>query len=157
MHAILNLKTSRLIRKIIIGLFLFTNLILSFFSISNPCLMKYVNAYAFMGCAFDEKFIINLGILIIEFVSIYSLFMDKSLYKLICNIILHIMCAVDIGFCIFYIVKQIEFVIAIIVIILDLIFICLMLYDIIMSYKETEQEKVFMKEYLKNNDFDTTQ
>ena len=138
------------------SLFLVTNLILSFDFTSNPCLMKYINAYAFMGCAFDEKFIINLGILIIEFVSICSLFMDKSLYKLICNIILHIMCAVDIGFCIFYIVKQIEL-LAIIVIILDLIFICLMLYDFIMAHKENEQEKLFMKEYLENNDFDTNQ
>lgn len=122
--------------KIIMSLFLVTNLILSFDFTSNPCLMKYINAYAFMGCAFGEKFIFNLGILIIELASICSLFINKRKFKLICNIILHVICIVDIGFCIFYIMEQKEIVICIVEVIIDLIFMGLILFDIIKAYKK---------------------
>lgn len=135
-----SLKYFSQVWKIIMSLFLVTNLILSFDFTSNPCLMKYINAYAFMGCAFGEKFIFNLGILIIELASICSLFINKRKFKLICNIVLHIMCVADICFCIYYMIEQIEIIICIIEIIIDLIFMGLILFDIIKTYKKIKND-----------------
>lgn len=129
------LKYSSLIQKIIIGLFLVANLILSFDFTSNPCLMKYVNAHAFMGCAFGENFIVNSGILIIELISVFSLFTNKKKFKLISNLCLYAMCFVDIGLCMNLQNKQLC-----IEIILNLIFILLITVDIIITYKKPKND-----------------
>jgi len=104
--------------------------------------MKYVNAYAFLGCAFGEKFIINLVILIIELASVCSLFTNKRKFKSICNIILHILCIIDISFCIFYITERKEPILCIAEIIIDLIFMGLILFDIVKTNKEKSDEEL---------------
>lgn len=127
--------------KIIMGLFLITNLILSFDFTSNPYLLRYINLYAISSFAFADsssawEFIITFIILILEIIFIRSLFIKKNKYKLICNILFQLICIADICFCIYFMIEQIEPTICIIEVIIDLIFIGLILFNIIITYKK---------------------
>lgn len=140
-----SLKYFSQVWKIIMGLFLIINLILSFDFTSNPYLLRYINLYAISSFAFADsssawEFIITFIILILEIIFIRSLFIKKSKYKLICNILFQSMCIVDICFCIYFMIEQVEPTICIIEIIIDLIFMGLILFDIIKTYKKPKQE-----------------
>ena len=76
----------------------------------------------------------------IEFILIIALFIKKSKFKLISNIILEILCVVDICICIFSIVNNIHAFESKLGIILDLIFILLITIDIITTYKKPKND-----------------
>lgn len=149
-----NLKNSSLNRRIIIAVFLGVNLFLSFFLNLSLTLLFQINFLATAHCAFGGKVILALVFFILEIASIWSLFVNKSIYKLICNIVLQIMCFADICYCVHFIIKQIDPMECIIEIIIDLVFICLVLLDIVKSYKEKSNEDI-LNEILqdKGNDF----
>lgn len=146
----LTFKRSKVIRKIIIGLFLAINVILLFVFLS-PCLIGHIHlsahaTFVFGDSSTRQELLLATGIFALEIFTIPSLFASKSQYKLIGNIILHIMCIVGIGFCISLITENVDLPQMIIVIILDIVFIVLMIYDIIKSNKEyfdTSDEKFF--------------
>lgn len=146
----LTFKRSKVIRKIIIGLFLAINVILLFVFLS-PCLIGHIHLSAYATFVFGDsstrqELLLATGIFALEIFTIPSLFASKSQYKLIGNIILHIMCVVGIGFCISLITENVDLPQMIIVIILDIVFMVLMIYDIIKSNKEyfdTSDEKFF--------------
>lgn len=102
--------------------------------------------FVFGDSSTRQELLLATGIFALEIFTIPSLFASKSQYKLIGNIILHIMCIVDIGFCISLITENVDLPQMIIEIIIDIVFMVLMIYDIIKSNKEyvdTSDEKFF--------------
>ncbi len=99
----------------------------------------WVNFGVLGGAALSElKFavIIPISFWIIEIILIISLFIKKSKFKLIANIIFCILCVIDTGMCIFLLTEKIN---CIIEIVLDLIFILLITVNIITTYKKPIQ------------------
>lgn len=125
--------------------FIITNICLTianFITFTNECLfssMCWVNLAVLVGAAFSElKFavIIPISFWIIEIILIVSLFIKKCKFKLIANIIFCILCVIDMGMCIFLLTEDVN---CIIEIVLDLIFIFLIVFDIIKTYKKPIQ------------------
>lgn len=137
------LNRSSLQRKVIIGIFIIINFILAIAVNVQYTLMFQINFIVSAYFAFGEKFILAFGFFIFEIAAIWSLFVDKSIYKLICNIILQIMCIADIYYCVFYMIKQTESIACVFEIIINVVFMCLILFDIVKSYKEKPDERFY--------------
>ncbi len=107
---------------------------------TNYCLtvMNQINFWVagFGGFGNRIELILALCFFVLEFILIISLFIKKSRFKLISNIILEILCIVDICICIFSIVNNMNAFESKIGIISDLIFILLITVDIIITYKK---------------------
>lgn len=122
--------------------FIITNTCLTianFMTFPYECLfssMCWVNLDVLVGAAFSElKFavIIPISFWIIEIILTVALFIKKCKFKLIANIIFCIICIIDMGMCIFLLTENNN---CIIEVILDLIFIFLISFSIIMEYKK---------------------
>ncbi len=143
-------KIQIIIRKIIIAIFLVVNISLLLI-FSSPCLIGHMHSLATATFIFGDsvtrqELLFAAGIFIFEIFSMPSLFIGKSTYKILGNIILHILCVIDIGFCINLIIENIDLSHMIIEIIIDIVFMMIMIYDIIKSNKEyvdTSDEKFF--------------
>lgn len=145
MHTILNLNHSTLKRRIIITIYLIFNLFLAFYFTKFPSLLQYITLYAISNFTFADsssvwELISSFIIIVIEIISIWSLFINKSKYKLFCNILLQIMCISDICWSVYLIIHQTRMVKDIFEIILDLIFILLITVDIIKTYKKPKND-----------------
>jgi len=100
----------------------------------------WINLAVLGGAAFSElKFavIIPISFWIIEIILTVALFIKKCKFKLIANIIFCIICIIDMGMCIFLLTENVN---CIIEIILDLIFIFLIIFNIIETYKKPIQK-----------------
>ena len=100
----------------------------------------WVNFMVLGGAAFSERkfaVIIPISFWIIEIILTIALFIKTCKFKLIANIIFCILCVIDMGTCIFLLTKDVN---CIVEIILDLIFILLILFDIIQSYKKPQHK-----------------
>lgn len=108
--------------------------------LAYPCSILYMlNSLVLSFAAFAEiKIAIAIPICfyIFELILIISLFIKKSRFKLIANIILGVLCVIDICICIYSIINQIHAIENIFEIILDLIFIFLISFDILKTYKK---------------------
>lgn len=100
----------------------------------------WVNFGVLVGAAFSElKFavIIPISFWIIEIILIISLFIKKCKFKLIANILYCILCVIDMGMCIFLLTEKVN---CIIEVVLDFVFICLILFNIITNYKKPKND-----------------
>ena len=104
--------------------------------------------FIFGDSATPQELLLAIGIFVLDLISISSLFCNKSTYKIIGNIILHIMCIIDISYCINFIIGNVDSSHMIIEIIIDVAFMILIIYDIIKSNKEyvDTSDKKFFKE-----------
>ncbi len=157
MQTILGLKHSTLTRRIILTFFIIINLILLFVFETEYTLLNQINFITFGVFAFNENIILSLTIWITETLSLFSLFTSKNKYKLICSVILQIMCIADICFCIYYMIEQIEPIMCIIEIIIDLIFMGLILFDIVKTNKEKSDDELFNEMLTLKNGFSETE
>ncbi len=151
----MNNKKQNVIRKIIFAIFLVINfgIFISFIT-EIPCLMHGITFFAigyfafFADSAFLGGTLCAVIIIILEIICLPSLFTGKSKYKLVCNIILQILCAVDIYICIVYIFKQYKITFSIFEILIDLLFMGLVLYDLSKVYN-IKLDKIFKKRKLR--------
>lgn len=123
------------LNKIIFLIYFIINLIL-FIVNEIPAVLGYINYLAIGYGIFCETTIQFLSILCFfafEIVLIISLFIKKSKFKLIANILFCILCVIDTGMCIFELTEKVN---CIVEVILDFVFICLILFNIITSYKK---------------------
>lgn len=124
-----------LICKIILLIYIITNLVL-FIINEIPAVLGYINYLAIgyaIFCKTTMQFLTILCFFVFEIVLIISLFIKKSKFKLIANILFCILCVIDMGMCIFLLTENVN---CFIEIILDLIFISLILFNIIITYKK---------------------
>lgn len=132
------LKPSSAKRKIVFLFFIIINLVMFFYE-DIYAVMGQINFIAFGYGALSEKIEIMLLILcffVCELILIISLFIKKGTYKLIANIILEILCVVDICVCISSINMEWHLFDSFMEIALDLIFIFLISFDIYKTYKK---------------------
>lgn len=148
-----------IILKIILAIYIFVNLIISNLILyaSETCtLMFQINFFAFAGSALSENILIMLlafCFFIYEVSLLRALFIKKSKYKLVSNIILAIFCIADTCICLSnitdgqqhnnvinlteFIINSPEFITNISEIIIDSIFIFLIFFSYIKSNKAT--------------------
>lgn len=149
-------KSSSLI-KFLLLIFIIINIISIFTTNTHATVMNHINYFIWGFAMFGNiaETILSLSFFLIEFVLIVFLFFKKSKYKLILNIILEILCVTDICICVVLLISQtysVECVEDVFIksdlktilenslnIILDLIFILLIAFDIIITYKKPIQ------------------
>ena len=136
------LKVFSNIIKFLLFIFITINIVIA--RTTNYCstVMNQINFWVvgFGGFGNRIEFILALCFFVLEFILIIALFIKKSKFKLISNIILEILCVVDICICIFSIVNNIHAFESKLGIILDLIFILLITVDIITIYKKPKND-----------------
>lgn len=132
------LKTS----KIMLAIFIINNLFI-YIVRGYSAAMFHINLFVLGYGALDEakkSTILSLCFIAFELVLIILLFIKKSVCKLIANIVFELLFFVDIYFCIISLINEWHTVDCIIEIALNLIFIGLILFDIIITYKTPKQE-----------------
>ena len=151
----MNSKKQNVTRKIIFAIFLVINLgIFDYFLTKLPCLMQFITMLSFATFSFALESSVSAGELVLaiiifisEIICLPSLFTGKSKYKLVCNIILQIMCIADIGFCLNLVFKQNDITFHIFESIIDLLFMGLVLYDLSKVYN-IKLNKIFKNKKL---------
>lgn len=132
------LKVISNIIKFLFLIFIIINIVIA--RTTNYCstVMNQINFWVvgFGGFGNGIELILALCFFVLEFILIIALFIKKSKFKLISNIILEILCVADICICIFAIINNIHAFESKLGIILDLIFILLITVDIIITYKK---------------------
>jgi len=136
------LQVNSYIIKALLLIFIIINIIIAYTTNYSSTVMNQINfcIAGFAGFGNRKETLLALCFFSIEFILIVSLFMKKSKFKLISTIILEILCVVDICICIFSIVNNMYAFESKIGIILDLIFMLLVLFDILISYKKPKTQ-----------------
>lgn len=124
--------------KIILVIFVIVNFFLYIIKGYSAAMCQVNLLILGYGALSDEKaaILLSLCFLVCEVILIISLFIKKSTYKLIANIIFEVLCVADICICISSINMEWHFFDSLIEIALDLVFIFLILFDIYKTYKK---------------------
>jgi len=144
--------------RFLLLIFIIINIISIFTTNTHATVMNNINYFIWGFAMFGNivETILALSFFLIEFVLIISLFVKKSKFKLISNIILEILCVIDICVCMSLIISQTYLVRSVedifiksdlrtilessLNIFLDLIFILLITVDIIKTYKKPKND-----------------
>jgi len=135
------LQVNSYIIKFLLFIFIIINIVIALTTNYYSTVMNQINFYiaGFAGFGNMKETVLALCFFPIEFILIVSLFMKKSKFKLISTIILEILCVVDICICIFSIGNNMHAFESKIGIIWDLIFMFLIIFDAIKTYKKPIQ------------------
>lgn len=121
-------KVTSNLMKIIIGFYIIVNFALSFCNDATTMMFELndrILGYAIFGETL--VFLLSLCFFVFEIILIILLFIKPSKLKLVSNILLQILCALDVFLCIYYLIKGITGIGSLFEILLDLIFILLIL------------------------------